>query len=102
MKACGCAYGSIQCKHILKEEAAAPTVTSKAIFIQSTIFAHEHRDVVTCDIPGAFLQADDPDYVLMRLDVILAELLMKVAPKLYCKFVTTNAKGKSVLYVQRQ
>ena len=36
----------------------------------------------------------------MRLDGILAELMIKVAPKLYRKFVTTNAKGKSVLYVQ--
>jgi hypothetical protein len=36
----------------------------------------------------------------MRLDGILAESMVKVAPKLYQKFVTTNAKGKTVLYVQ--
>jgi hypothetical protein len=36
----------------------------------------------------------------MRLDGILAELMVKVAPKLYRKFVTTNSKGKPVLYVQ--
>ena len=36
----------------------------------------------------------------MRLDGILAELMVKVAPKIYCKFITVNAKGKSVLYVQ--
>ena len=36
----------------------------------------------------------------MRLDGILAELMVKVAPALYCKYVTTNAKGKAVLYVQ--
>jgi hypothetical protein len=40
----------------------------EAIFVQSTIYAHESRDVATCDIPGAFLQADNPDFVLMRLD----------------------------------
>jgi len=56
--------------------------------------------VATCDIPGAFLLADNPDFVLMRLNGSLAELMVKVAPKLYRKFVTTNAKGKSVLYVQ--
>jgi hypothetical protein len=61
----------------------APTVTSEAIFIQGTIFAHENRDVATCNIPGAFLQADNPDYVLMRLDGILAELMVQVAPSLY-------------------
>ncbi len=36
----------------------------------------------------------------MRLDGILAELMVKVEPSLYRKFVTTNAKGKSVLYVK--
>jgi hypothetical protein len=87
-KARACANGSTQRTHIAKEEATAPTVTSEAIFIQGTIFAHEKRDVATCDIPGAFLQADNPDYVLMRLDGILAELMVQVA------------KGKPILYVQ--
>jgi len=100
VKARACANGSVQRQHVVKEEAAAPTVTSEAIFIQSTIYVNEHRDVATCDIPGAFLQADNPDFVLMRLDDILAELMVKIAPKLYCKYVTTNAKGKAVLYVQ--
>jgi hypothetical protein len=36
----------------------------------------------------------------LRLDGILAELMVKVAPNLYRKYVTTNAKGKPVLYVQ--
>lgn len=100
VKARTCANGSTQRQHIAKEEASAPTVTTEAIFIQSTIFAHEHRDVATCDIPGAFLHADNPDYVLMRLDGILAELMIKVAPNIYRKYVTTNSKGKPVLYVQ--
>jgi hypothetical protein len=100
IKARGCANGSTQRSHIAKDEATAPTVTSEAIFIQSTIFAHEGRDIATCDIPGAFLQVDNPDYVLMRLDGILAELMVQVAPSLYRKYVTTNTKGKAVLYVQ--
>jgi len=100
VKARACANGSVQRKHEAKEGAAAPTVTSEAIFVQSTIYAHESCDVATCDIPGAFLQADNPDFVLMRLNGILAELMAKIAPTLYRKYVTTNAKGKSDLYVQ--
>jgi len=100
IKARACANGSTQRTHIAKEEATAPTVTSEAIFIQGTIFAHENRDVATCNIPGAFLQADNPDYFLMRLDGILAELMVQVAPSLYRKYVTSNAKGKPILYVQ--
>ena len=100
VKARACANGSVQRTHIAKDEATAPTVSPDAIFVQATVYAHEHRDVATCDIPGAFLQADNPDYVLMRLDGILAELMVQVDPKLYRKYVTTNAKGKTVLYVQ--
>jgi len=36
----------------------------------------------------------------MRLDEILAELMVQVAPSLYCKYVTSNAKGNPILYVQ--
>jgi hypothetical protein len=43
---------------------------------------------------------DNPDYVLMRLDGILAEVMVNVTRYLYCKYVTMNAKGKLVLYVQ--
>ncbi len=71
IKACACANSSTQREHIAKDEATAPTVTTEAIFIQNTIFAHEQCNVATCNIPGAFLQADNPDYVLMRLDSIL-------------------------------
>jgi hypothetical protein len=63
VKARTCANGSVQRDHIAKEEATAPTVTTESIFIQGTIYAHECRDVATCNIPGAFLQADNPDYV---------------------------------------
>jgi hypothetical protein len=35
----------------------------------------------------------------MHLGSILAELMVKIAPCMYKKFVTTNAKGKPVLYV---
>jgi hypothetical protein len=100
VKAPACANGSTQCTHVAKEEATASTFTSKAIFIQCTIFAHEQQDEAFCDIPGTFLQVDYPDFVLMHLDGILAELRVKVAMKLYRKYITTNAKGKPVLYVQ--
>jgi hypothetical protein len=100
VKAHACADGSTQRTHMAKGEATAPTVTLEAIFIQCTIFAHEQQNVASCDIPGAFLQVDNPDFFLMRLDGILAAIMVKVAPKLYSKYLTTNARGKSVLYVK--
>jgi hypothetical protein len=100
IKARGCADGSKQRKQIAKEEATAPTVSTEAIFLQSTIFAHERCNVVTCDIPSTFLQADNPDYVLMHLDGILTELMVSIAPNIYPKYIMVNTKGKPVLYVQ--
>ena len=100
VKACSCANGSKQGDQIAKEEATALTVSSDTIFIQGTIFAHEGHDVATCNIPGAFLQADNLDYVLMCLDGILAELMVTIAPNIYHKYITANAKGKPVLYLQ--
>ena len=85
VKACACANDSKQWEHIAKDKAMAPTVSSKSIFIHSTIFAHERRHVATCNIPGAFLQVDNPDFVLMQLDGILAELMAIVAPKYISK-----------------
>jgi hypothetical protein len=47
--------------------------------------------MASCDLPGAFPQASNPDFVSMRLGGILAELMVKVTPKLYWN-ITTNAK----------
>ena len=78
VKAHVCANCSVQRKHVAREEDAAPTVTSETMFIHGTIFAHEWWDVAMCDIPGAFLQANNPNYVLMHFDSILLELMVTV------------------------
>ncbi len=92
IKALGCADGSKKCQHIVKEKATTPTVSPDAIFIQGTIFAHECQDIATCDIPGTFLQADNPDYVLMHLDGILAGLMVTIAPSINQKYIMKMQK----------
>jgi hypothetical protein len=47
----------------------------------------EGRDVAAIDIPGAFMQADMDKLVHMRLKGRMAELLMRIDPKLYRKHV---------------
>jgi hypothetical protein len=100
VKAWTFANGSVHLTHVAKEEATAPAVALDAIFIQGTIFAHKGHDVATWDIPGTFLKVDNLDYVLMCLGGILAELMVKVTPSLYHKYVATNTKGKPVLCIQ--
>jgi hypothetical protein len=101
IKARSCANGSTQREHVAKDEAAAPTVGLDSVFITSTIDAKESRKVVTIDIPGAFLHADNEDYVIMKMVGTLAELMVKTNPKMYRQYVILE-KGKSVLYLRLQ
>ncbi len=64
----------------------------------ATIDTRENREVVTIDIPGAFLHATNNNYVVMRMNGTLAELMAKMDPKLYRKYLT-DEKGKKVLYL---
>ena len=94
-----CANRSVQRKHVAKDEAASPTVGLELVFVTATIYAREKREVVTIDIPGAFLHATNKDYVIMRMNGTLAELMAKTDPKLYRKYLS-NEKGKKVLYLR--
>ena len=84
-----------------KEDAAAPTVALESVFVTATIDAKEKREVVTIDIPGAFLHADNDDYVIMKMNGWLAELMVKTDPKMYRKYVMIE-KGRQVLYLRLQ
>jgi hypothetical protein len=62
--------------------------------------AHEERDVVTADLPGAFLNTVTDELVFMVLKGELCELMVRVNPKIYRRYVTTDRKGNPILYVQ--
>ncbi len=96
IKARSCANGSVQRELVAKEEAAAPTVALESVFVTTTIDAMEKQEVVTIDIPGAFLHADNDDYVIMKMNGLLAELMVKTDPKIYRKHVMIE-KGRQVL-----
>jgi hypothetical protein len=66
------------------------------------INAHEERDVACFDIPGAFLHADSDEDITMILKGRLVELMAKVAPNLYRKFISVDAKGLAILYIKMQ
>jgi hypothetical protein len=82
----------------VKEEAASPTVALESVFVTSTIDARENREVVTINIPGAFLHAKNKDKVVMQMNGALGELMAKTDPKLYIKYLV-DEKGKNVLYL---
>ncbi len=71
------------------------------VFMTSTIDARENREVVTIDIPGAFLHATNNDYIFMQMNGTLAKLMAQMDPKLYRKYLV-DKKGKKVLYLRLQ
>ena len=85
-----------------KQETTSPTVSTEAVFITAVIDAHKEHDVACFDIPGAFLHADSDKDITMILKGRLAELMVKVAPNLYRKYISVDAKGSAILYVKMQ
>jgi hypothetical protein len=99
IKGRGCADGRKQRAHTTKEEASSPTVAIESVMLSCVIDAKENRDVGTVDLPGAFMQADMEGTVHMKLEGKMAELLVRIDPKLYRKYIRIE-KGRQVLYVQ--
>jgi hypothetical protein len=99
IKARGCADGRKQRETTSKEDASAPTVSIEAVMLSAVIDSMEGRDVATVDIPGAFMQADIDEVVHVKFEGEIAEMLVKLDPKLYRKYVK-DENGKTVLYVE--
>jgi hypothetical protein len=99
IKARGCADGRKQRDTTSKEDASAPTVAIESVLLSATIDAMEERDVATVDIPGAFMQADIDEVIHVKFEGEIAEMLVRMDPKLYRKYVK-DENGKTVLYVE--
>jgi hypothetical protein len=88
-----------------KDESASPTASLESIFLTAIIDAKEGRDVMSADIPNAFIQTAMPvikegeDRVIMKLTGILLDLLVELSPELYGPYVVLE-NGKRVLYLQ--
>ncbi len=102
VKAQMCADGWKQRGDWTKQETTLPTISTEAVFIIAVINAHKERDVACFDIPGAFLHADSDKDITMILKGRLVELMVKVAPNLYRKYISVDAKGLAILYIKMQ
>ena len=97
------AGGNTQRGHVTKEESSSPTVSTKAVLLTLIVDALEGRDVVIVDIPNAFIQTrvhDAKDCVIVRITGVIVDWLVKVAPKVYLPYVTTNIRGEKSLLVE--
>ena len=86
-----------------REEASSPTVTQEGVSITASIDAHEGRDIMTNDIPNAFIQTLMPppengkERVIMKITGPLLEMIIQLDAS-FGSYVVME-KGKRVLYV---
>ena len=89
---------------ISREETASPTASTESIAITCAMDAHEGCDVMTADIPNAFVQTDMPetkeneDRVIMKITGELVNMMVELDPTLYQSYVVYEGKRK-VIYV---
>ena len=100
VKGRGCADGRKQRKYTDPADATSPTVATEAVFLTAVIDALENREVAIVDIPGAFMQVDlDDELVIVRLTGKMVELLIEIDPDMYRPYLT-HERGEPVLYVE--
>ena len=101
IKARACANGSSQKPYIDKHNATSPTVTTEALLTTAVIDAKQNRDVVTLDIPNAFVQTPVPpsnEKVIMKITGLLVGYLVNLFPSKYKDYVITQNQSK-ILYI---
>ena len=80
-------------------------VLLESLFLTSVIDARENQDVMTYDIPNAFIQSHMPktspgdERVVMKITGMLVDLLVQFSPNMYGSHVVLK-KGKKVIYLQ--
>jgi hypothetical protein len=75
----------------------------ESVLLTSLVDTQENRDVAIVDIPNAFIQTvveDDKDKVIMRIRGHMADILVKVAPKVYGPYLSTGKQGRKQLLVE--
>jgi hypothetical protein len=87
-----------------KEETASPTATTESVFLTAVVDAEEERDVMTGDVPNAFIQAKMPepkpgeDRVILKMTGVIVDLMVAVSPERYASFVVYE-NGVKTLYL---
>lgn len=103
IKARTCADGSVQRTYINKEDATSLTAMTESILLTATIEAEKGRDIMSADIPNAFVQTEIKheqckNRITMKISEALVDMLMEL-DNTYESYVTVE-NGKRILYVQ--
>jgi hypothetical protein len=102
IKARTCVNGSSQRAYIARKEVTSPTAATDAILITGVIDDKQKRDVMTLDVPDAFVQTpiqQSGEKIIMKIRGSLVDILLEICPGVYNNFVIYEGKQK-ILYVQ--
>ena len=80
---------------VSREDKASPTATNEGIFVTGVVDAKEGHDMMSNDIPNAFIQAKVPakeegkphEKIIMKITGRLVNVLVSIAPEIYAKHV---------------
>ncbi|CAJ1954982.1 unnamed protein product [Cylindrotheca closterium] len=84
-----------------REDTASPTASQEAITTTCVIDAHEGRDVMTLDVPNAFIKTYMPDAregedrIYMKITGMMVQILIDMAPE-YRKYVFREWKASNL------
>ena len=89
---------------LTQEDTTSPTASTEGVFATAVIDAHEKRDVMSLDVPNAFIQAEIPkdkgdERIVMKITGRMVDILLQIAPNIYAGYVVYE-NGKKVLYVE--
>jgi hypothetical protein len=97
VKARGCADGRPQREYISKDDSSSPTVSIYALMASCLMDAIDEQKGVTCDIPGAFLQADWPadQDCYLNFENVMVDMICQIDHK-YNKNVIRRGSKKFI------
>ena len=87
-----------------KEDSASPTASLDSILLTAMIDAHENRDIMTTDVPNAFIQTpmeykEGEEKIIMKITGSLVDILINKDPLKYGGYAVFE-NGKKVLYLK--
>ena len=89
-----------------REDSSSPTASTEGVFLTAVVDAKEERDIMSSDIPNAFIQTKMPkinveqgdERIIMKITGKLVDVLIAIAPEVYSGFVVFE-NGKKIIYV---
>jgi Reverse transcriptase (RNA-dependent DNA polymerase) len=97
-----CANGSLQQNYIDKKETTSPTALTEAVMVKAAIEADENRDIMTVDIPNAFVHTEiesKDETMIMKIKGPWATILVSSEPEVYESYVI-EVDNEKVIYAE--